>query len=118
MNSKLLNLMGILVEQTEAQKVQWERLDDTMYRTSIGYGLFRIGRGDDIYRQCDEFSSYSIRTYNVWILNKFGHIAQEERIAEDETGFAVADGLFRAARSASAKTDDVVNDMIATLIRN
>lgn len=107
MTTKFLELIQDLREATANGKVIWEdTADESMFRTVLGHGMIRIGKGDE-----------SESAYTVWLLRPDGTIADEIEVAVGTPEFEIMTDLYDMARRSVRGADDLLESMIDDLAK-
>lgn len=114
MNEKLLQLIRVLTEQTDAGRVKWSQVFEDVFRTSVANSLIRISHGDKEV-EVDDQDWKSVPMVNLVVTNPDGAIVEDEDILEGDRGYAPSERLFKAARRSATHGDELLDELLNSL---
>ena len=114
MNEKLLQLVRLLTERTDAGKVKWSQVFEGVFRTTVANSLIRISQGEkEIEVDDGEWKSFPL--INIAVTNPDGEVVEDEDVVEGDSGFVSSERLFKAARRSATHGDELLDELLNNL---
>jgi|SRR5579885_3211806 hypothetical protein len=117
MFEKVIQLLRLLLQETRANRVEWEFFsEDNMIRAKVGDGLLRIERQEGV--RLEDISGRVLENatvYNIWVIDSKGAVCDEFVLTPLEPDYHSAKELFELARRKARNTNEVLDDMIRAL---
>jgi|GEM_PF-3206697 len=114
MNAKLQQLVRAMLDQTRADKLKWQSVDEMSFRAFVGSGLVRMTKGG---RQGEnEYGELANYPYFRFVVSDSeGNVVFDEEIADGETFYETSKSLFGEARRTAFNADKVVDSMLSSM---
>ena len=116
MHRKFEQLLSAAIQSTNHNKLMWQAIDGETFRTNIGAGMLRIGRGT-MYSSTPNGEPEPASFYSIWVFDNLGRIIEEVELKESirDQGYELADELFKAARRSAYSGNQVIDAMLSVL---
>lgn len=116
MDSKLRNLLEVVVNRTRGGTLSWQTFGSEAFRARIGPGNIHVQRGT-IAESSTEGGSTNALRYSAQVSNAFGQVVAEAEAIEGHTDpqLPLLQSLFDAARTSGLGGYRVIEDMLQAL---